>query len=189
MGGAMLAKPEGEWGMPPEMESSLTGYGPDAEKNLAEAQAIMQKLGCSDAMPLQIKIQTRNLPTYRDPAVILCDQLKKIYISERTRHSGYAALVRAGWRRGLHDRPERAPASASTIPTAASSRTIPASRTQLDPVLQRRGRRAAGRAVEAKLDKEKRQENGLGHRAAAGRGRRAADHPAFIGRQLLAAAT
>src|SRR5437879_6550429 len=80
MGGAMLAKPEGEWGMPPEMVISLTGYGPDTEKNIAEGQAIMQKLGYSDAKPLQIKIQTRNLPTYRDPAVILTDQLKKIYI-------------------------------------------------------------------------------------------------------------
>ena len=40
----------------------------------------MQKLGYSDAKPLQIKIQTRNLPTYRDPAVLLIDQLKKIYI-------------------------------------------------------------------------------------------------------------
>ena len=80
IGGAMLPKPEGEWGMPPEMVSSLTGYGPDTEKNIAEAQAIMQKLGYSDAKPLPIKIQTRNLPTYRDPAVILADQLKKIYI-------------------------------------------------------------------------------------------------------------
>jgi peptide/nickel transport system substrate-binding protein len=81
LGGAMLAKPEGEWGMPPEMVSTLTGYGPDTDKNIAEAQAIMQKLGYSDAKPLSIKIQTRNLPTYRDPAVIVADQLKKIYIS------------------------------------------------------------------------------------------------------------
>src|ERR1700676_5240630 len=80
LGGAMLAKPEGEWGMPPEMLSTLTGYGPDTDKNIAEAQAIMQKLGYSDAKPLPIKIQTRNLPTYRDPAVIVADQLKKIYI-------------------------------------------------------------------------------------------------------------
>src|SRR5258708_3094314 len=81
LGGAMLAKPEGEWGMPPEMVSSLTGYGPDTDKNIAEAQAIMQKLGYSDARPLPIKIQTRNLATYRDPAVIVADQLKKIYIT------------------------------------------------------------------------------------------------------------
>ena len=32
MGGAMLPKPEGEWGMPAEM-GSLTGYGSEAEKN------------------------------------------------------------------------------------------------------------------------------------------------------------
>ena len=81
LGGAMLPKPEGEWGMPPDMVASLTGYGPNAEKSLAEAQAIMQKLGYSDAKPLPIKIQTRNLPSYRDAAVIVADQLKKIYIS------------------------------------------------------------------------------------------------------------
>src|SRR3954470_8923492 len=80
MGGAMLPQPVGEWGMPPEMVSSLTGYGPDTENNIAEARAIMQRLGYSEARPLSIKIQTRNLPTYRDPAVMLTDQLKKIYI-------------------------------------------------------------------------------------------------------------
>ncbi len=81
IGGAMLPKPVGEWGMPPEMVSQLAGYGPDSEKNIAEAQAIMQRLGYSETKPLPIKIQTRNLPTYRDPAVILTDQLKKIYIT------------------------------------------------------------------------------------------------------------
>ncbi len=79
-GGAMLAKPAGEWGMPPEMVASLMGYGPDFAKNIAEAQGIMQKLGYSETKPLAIKIQTRNLPTYRDAAVILTDQLKRIYI-------------------------------------------------------------------------------------------------------------
>jgi peptide/nickel transport system substrate-binding protein len=81
IGGAMLPKPVGEWGMPPEMVLSLTGYGPDTDKNIAQAQGIMQKLGYSDANPLQINIQTRNLPTYRDPSVIVADQLKKIYIN------------------------------------------------------------------------------------------------------------
>jgi peptide/nickel transport system substrate-binding protein len=80
MGGAMLPKAQGEWGMPPEMVTSLPGYGTDTDRNISEAQAIMQKLGYSDVKPLQIKIQTRNLPTYRDPAVILTDQLKKIYV-------------------------------------------------------------------------------------------------------------
>src|SRR6476620_5042989 len=66
--------------MPLEMVTSLAGYGTETDKNIAEAQAIMQKLGYSDAKPLAIKIQTRNLPTYRDPAVIVADQLKKIFI-------------------------------------------------------------------------------------------------------------
>jgi peptide/nickel transport system substrate-binding protein len=81
LGGAMLPKPVGDWGMPSEMVSQLTGFGADTTKNIADAQALMQKLGYSEAKPLPIKIQTRNLPTYRDPAVILVDQLKKIYIS------------------------------------------------------------------------------------------------------------
>jgi peptide/nickel transport system substrate-binding protein len=81
LGGAMLPQPVGEWGMPPDLVSQLAGYGPDGAKNVAEAQAIMQKLGYSEAKPLQIKIQTRNLPTYRDPAVIVTDQLKQIYIA------------------------------------------------------------------------------------------------------------
>ena len=81
VGGAMLPKPVGEWGMPAQMVAQLTGYGADPAKSTAEARAIMQKLGYSESKPLAIKIQTRNLPTYRDPAVIVIDQLKKIYIA------------------------------------------------------------------------------------------------------------
>jgi hypothetical protein len=44
LGGAMLPKPVGEWGMPPEMVSQLTGYDAATEKNIAEAQAIMQRI-------------------------------------------------------------------------------------------------------------------------------------------------
>src|SRR6185369_1925777 len=106
MGGAMLAKPEGEWGMPPEMVTSLTGYGPDTDKNIAEAQAIMQKLGYSDAKPLQIKIQTRNLLTYRELAVIRTYQLKKIYIvgelDIRAMPRWYARLAKKDYTIGLN---------------------------------------------------------------------------------------
>ena len=52
LGGAMLPKPVGEWGMPEEMLASLTGYGADTEKNLKDAQAVMEKLGYSEAKPL-----------------------------------------------------------------------------------------------------------------------------------------
>jgi peptide/nickel transport system substrate-binding protein len=105
-GGAMLPKPAGEWGMPPEMVSSLMGYGADTGKNIAEAQAIMQKLGYSEAKPLPIKIQTRNLPTYRDAAVIVADQLKKIYIKGELdvleTPQWYARLARKDYTIGLN---------------------------------------------------------------------------------------
>ena len=40
----------------------------------------MKKQGYSESNPLKLKIQTRNLVTYRNPAVLMIDQLKKIYI-------------------------------------------------------------------------------------------------------------
>jgi peptide/nickel transport system substrate-binding protein len=80
IGGAMLPPPEGLWGMPPEMLATLPGYGPDVQKNRADARQIMEKLGYGPEKRLAIKVATRNVPTYRDPAVILIDQLKDIYI-------------------------------------------------------------------------------------------------------------
>lgn len=80
MGGAMLPGPEGVWGMPDAMLKTIPGYGPDVEKNRAEAQAIMRKLGYGPDKKISIKISTRNIASYRDAAVILIDQLKHIYI-------------------------------------------------------------------------------------------------------------
>ena len=56
------------------------GYGPDVAKNRAEAQAIMKKAGYGPDNRLKLKVSTRNHLLYRDPAVILIDQLKEIYI-------------------------------------------------------------------------------------------------------------
>jgi peptide/nickel transport system substrate-binding protein len=78
--GVMLPPPEGLWGMPPEELSKLPGYAADVEKSRAQAREIMQSLGYSEAKPLKVKVSTRNIAIYRDPAVILIDQLKDIYI-------------------------------------------------------------------------------------------------------------
>lgn len=78
-GGSLLPPPEGVWGMPPEMLKTIPGYG-DVQKDRAEARAIMAKYGYSADKPLKIKVSTRNLATYRDPAAVLIDQLKTIYI-------------------------------------------------------------------------------------------------------------
>jgi peptide/nickel transport system substrate-binding protein len=80
IGGSMLPLPEGLWGMPPEVMSKMPGYSPDVEGNVAKARKIMEGLGYSAAKPLKIKVSTRNIAIYRDPAVILIDQLKRIHI-------------------------------------------------------------------------------------------------------------
>ncbi len=80
IGASMLPPPAGVWGMPNEMLETLPGYGPDVKKNREEARKIMQKLGYGPDKRLSLKVSTRNIPTYRDPAVILIDQLKDIYI-------------------------------------------------------------------------------------------------------------
>jgi peptide/nickel transport system substrate-binding protein len=80
IGGVMLPAPEGNWGMPPEVLAGLPGYSSDFEQSRAEARKIMEGLGYGPDKPLKIKVSTRNIPLYRDPAVILIDQLKKIYV-------------------------------------------------------------------------------------------------------------
>jgi peptide/nickel transport system substrate-binding protein len=79
MGGALLPPPEGVWGMPKDMLRTLPGYG-DVQKDREKARAIMTKLGYSADKPLKLKVSTRNLATYRDPAVVLIDQLKTIFM-------------------------------------------------------------------------------------------------------------
>ena len=79
IGGVLQPLPSGFWGMPPELLRQLPGYDPDVQKNRAEARAIMQKRGYGPDHRLNVKISTRDLPAYRDPAVILIDQLKEAY--------------------------------------------------------------------------------------------------------------
>ena len=80
IGGAMLPPPEGVWGMPADIQKTIPGYGPDIKANRDEARKLMQKAGYGPAKRLAVKVSTRNIPIYRDPAVILIDQLKEIFI-------------------------------------------------------------------------------------------------------------
>jgi peptide/nickel transport system substrate-binding protein len=80
IGGSMLPPPQGRWGLPQSILKKLPGYGPDVKKNRDEARKLMQKAGYGPGKRLKIKVATRNLPAYRDPAVILIDHLKEIYI-------------------------------------------------------------------------------------------------------------
>jgi peptide/nickel transport system substrate-binding protein len=79
IGGALLPPPAGVWGLPPDILKTIPGYG-DVNKSREQAREIMKKLGYGPDKPLKLKVSTRNLATYRDPAVVLIDQLKSIYI-------------------------------------------------------------------------------------------------------------
>ena len=81
VGGAMLPPPEGLWGMPSDRLMALPGYDPDVQKSRSEARKIVQRLGNGPDNPLAVKVAARNIPLYRDPAVMLIDQLKEIYIA------------------------------------------------------------------------------------------------------------
>jgi peptide/nickel transport system substrate-binding protein len=78
--GAMLPPPGGLWGLPPDILQTLPGYGPDVKANRAEARKLMEKHGYGPDKRLPVKVATRNIAQYRDPAVILIDQMKEIYI-------------------------------------------------------------------------------------------------------------
>jgi peptide/nickel transport system substrate-binding protein len=80
VGGTILPPPDGVWGMPPDVLHSLSGYGPDVQKNRGEARDIMQRLGYGPERRLAVKVSTRDVPGYRDPAVIAISQLREIYI-------------------------------------------------------------------------------------------------------------
>jgi len=80
IGGTMQPGPAGLWAMPKEMLETIPGYGPDIEKNRDEARKLMQKAGFGPDKRLAIKIATRNIPIYRDPAIVLIDQIKSIFI-------------------------------------------------------------------------------------------------------------
>ena len=80
IGGVLQPPPNGLWGMPTEEVKKLAGYDPDLEKNRDAGRQIMRQLGYGPDKHLNIKVTTRNIPYYRDPAILLIDQLKQVYI-------------------------------------------------------------------------------------------------------------
>src|SRR6516225_125222 len=58
IGATMQPPPNGVWGMPAEMLSTLPGYDPDVAKNREQAQQIMQRLGYGPAKRLAVTVTT-----------------------------------------------------------------------------------------------------------------------------------
>jgi hypothetical protein len=80
--------------MPPEVLKELPSYAPDVQKNRATAREIMGKPGYGPDDRLKITVSTRDLPYYRDPAVILIDQLKEVYIDASASRSTRPGISR-----------------------------------------------------------------------------------------------
>jgi hypothetical protein len=93
--------------MPPDVLQTLPGYGSDIEKNRTDARKIMHKLGYGPDNRLKIKVSVRDLPYLRDPAVILIDQLKQVYIDGQLETIEHHQLVSPGHAQGLYRRPHR----------------------------------------------------------------------------------
>jgi peptide/nickel transport system substrate-binding protein len=80
VGGTILPPPDGVWGMTPEALHKLPGYDPNVAKNREEGRALMKKLGYGPDNRLAVKLSTRNVPGYRDAAVVAISQLREVYI-------------------------------------------------------------------------------------------------------------
>jgi peptide/nickel transport system substrate-binding protein len=106
IGGVLQQPPGGLWGMPPDQLKQLPGYDPDVANNRAQARQIMEKLGYGTKNPLKIKVSASDISFYRDPAVILIDQLKQVDIEaelesvDSTRY--YPKIMRQEYTVGLN---------------------------------------------------------------------------------------
>lgn len=106
IGATLLPPPAGVWGMTPEFMATVPGYEPDMAIRRAKGQQIMRELGYGPDKPLKIKVSTRNIPTYRDNAVLLIDHLKSVYIEAELEAIDtpvwYARMLRKDFQVGLN---------------------------------------------------------------------------------------
>ena len=64
----------------------------------------MKEAGYGPDKRLKIKVSTRNIATFRDPAVILIDQLKQIWIDGGARDDRHRGLLQPRLQEGLRGR-------------------------------------------------------------------------------------
>ena len=79
IGGVMLPKPYGVWGLPEEEQRKLPGFG-DSAKQKAEAKKLLAEAGYGPSKPLKFAVSTRAIPTYVDIASYILDQFKQVGI-------------------------------------------------------------------------------------------------------------
>src|SRR5215469_7509096 len=106
IGGVLQSPPGGLWGLLPDQLRQLPGYASDVAKNRAQARQIMEKLGYGPDDHLKIKVSASDIRFYKDPEVVLIDQLKEVYIDgeleaiDSTRY--YPKIMRQEYTVGLN---------------------------------------------------------------------------------------
>ncbi|HEY3304513.1 MAG TPA: ABC transporter substrate-binding protein [Candidatus Binatia bacterium] len=79
IGGVMLPKPYGVWGLPEAEQKKIPGFG-DAAKNKAEAKKLLAEMGYGPSKPLKFTVSTRAIPIYVDISGFIIDQFKQVGI-------------------------------------------------------------------------------------------------------------
>ncbi len=79
LGGVMLPKPYGVWGLSEKDLMKLPGMG-DSAKNKAEARQLLAQAGYSPGKPLKLAVSTRASSFYVDLASFVIDELKQVGI-------------------------------------------------------------------------------------------------------------
>jgi peptide/nickel transport system substrate-binding protein len=79
IGGVMLPKPYGVWGLSEAEQRKIPGFG-DATKQKAEARKLLAEAGYGPSKPFKITVSTRAVPSYVDITSYVIDQLKQVGI-------------------------------------------------------------------------------------------------------------
>ena len=80
IGAVMLPAPEGAGPCRRKTWPRFQATAPMSRRAVPRRARSWKGFGYSATNPLKIKVSTRNIPLFRDPAVILIDQLKKVYV-------------------------------------------------------------------------------------------------------------
>ena len=104
LGGTMQPTTDGVWGLPQTRSSNRCRATAPTSPRIARRPAMMKKLGYGPDKHLALKIATRGISLYKDPAVILAGQLKEIWIDADVDIIETAQLVHQGRAQALPGR-------------------------------------------------------------------------------------
>jgi peptide/nickel transport system substrate-binding protein len=98
VGGALMSRPYGAWGLLDKDLRALPGYA-DPAKDKAEARRLLASAGYGPGKPLKVELVTRSTPIYLDLASYVVDQLRQVGIEATVKQLETAAWFPALARR------------------------------------------------------------------------------------------